>query len=242
MSVVRPMKWKGRSKRVLSWALELLTVGDSAEQATDPEISVHHPIPSHRIHDRPSLLPSWSDDDDDVGGRGGEKLPFRLFLSRHAKTLSLSLSLLQFYSVSKGARDSSRKTTDRAKVGAELQFCLWWKWEQMRFGHNFGRAKKHRHYLGNNLISYRIFFSLWSRFGGETIVDRGGGGGNKGRVDRQSSLRRTRTRDDYLQITPRAKHHPTTRRRRSGRRLETYREIIMMSPVLPPKGWDQKEK
>ena len=64
------------------------------------------------------------------------------------------------------------------------------------------------------------------------------------------SAGRTRTRDDYLQITPRAKHHPTTQQRRSregdstergrGRRLETYREIIMMSPARP-KGWDQKK-
>ena len=34
----------------------------------------------------------------------------------------------------------------------------------------------------------------------------------------------------------------STERGSGRRRLETYREIIMMSPVLPPKGWDQKKK
>ena len=58
------------------------------------------------------------------------------------------------------------------------------------------------------------------------------------------SAGRTRTRDDYLQITPRAKHHQQHCSREGvGRETaqsegaggeETYREIIMMSSVLPP--------
>ena len=52
--------------------------------------------------------------------------------------------------------------------------------------------------------------------------------------------------DDYLQITPRAKHHPTTRQREGemGRKEgKTYREIIMSPRVA---GWlvggDQSEE